>query len=207
MLLKPVLKYGLLSCVLLCLPVSTASAQETYTYTGNNFTTVFGGYTTAMGINKSVTLSITLGPNLVDFDAAPFVTALTISDGFYSFTEATPFSFSEFRVSTNAVGNIQNWNIEYRRLADRWMHSCNDPTPKTLTSAGQCAFKNVAQDLGQHNTVDRGHNTGIPGTWTIGLAPLPAVPLLAPWSLLFLSGLMIALGLAGLGWRGPAKHA
>lgn len=192
--LKRFLASSLLSVAVLFSMASTASAII-YTYAGNSFGPCAGTLCPATALSSVVTLSITLAPNLTDFDAAPFITAVNSTDGVRTITEGTGFSFAEFRVSTDGSGDIVGWASEFLWDAgDNGFMSCKDVSS---ASGGNCGV--FINDLDRTISYDTQPTSfasvnSKPGTWET-VVPEPN------------TALMIAMGLAGLGWRGRAKQA
>ena len=200
----------LLSVAMLFSLASTASAT-TYTYAGNSFTLRSGtALHFATALNLSFTLSTTLAANLTDFDVLPFVTAFSWSDGVRTITEKTIFSFAEFRVATDASGNISLWTAQFDwNAGDDSSASCFDPGNTLLGTTGDCG--NIPSPNGDDTftglifgPVSWATTTlGDPGVWTTFPVPVPA-PSLGPLGMAILLSL---LGLAGLRSRSRAKHA
>jgi hypothetical protein len=75
--------------------VGIASADTTYTYLGNDFTTIVDSpfppdsYTTSMGVSGSLTLTSALAPNLDNADISGSIVSFDLTDGRQTFTEAT----------------------------------------------------------------------------------------------------------------------
>lgn len=87
------------------LQVEQASAI-TYTYTGNDFTSVSGSYTMSDHVSGTFTLSAPLAPS-ADQTVTPV--SFSFSDGVQTLTNA-PGSVFEFL--TNAGSQIQQWRID-----------------------------------------------------------------------------------------------
>lgn len=77
---------------------------ETYTYTGPNFTNIFGGYTTNMSVTASITTSAPIPPNETDYDIAGLITGWSMSDGVN--TLQAPGSILSAVVDTDNSGHI-----------------------------------------------------------------------------------------------------
>ena len=189
---KRFLASSLLSVAVLFSMASTAAAK-TYTYAGNNFTHATGSYTTAMSVDISVTLSITLGANLTGFDAQPSITSFTATDGLKVVTEASDLGPQLFVVSTNATGDIVAWSWRSPLAqANDDLNTCRWGPGAGITG---CNEENIGLDSGQSpGAANNANVANDPGTWTT-VVPEPS------------SALLIAMGLAGLGWRGRGKHA
>jgi hypothetical protein len=85
----------------------TPGTITTYTYTGNDFTTVGAPYTTSDSINGYFTIA-SLAPNLVD--VAIFPLYYIFADGLQTFNTSLGFP-STFFIWTDASGAITSWNI------------------------------------------------------------------------------------------------
>jgi hypothetical protein len=96
---------GLAACIL-GLPLM---ASSTYTYTGLDFQSASGPYTTNDFVSGSFTLASALGDNLVDDSITP--ASYSFSDGVQTITSASPPSDVTFDVSTDGSGNIDGWFI------------------------------------------------------------------------------------------------
>lgn len=61
---------------------------KTYTYTGDNFTTVSGAYTTSMRVTGTLVTSSPIPPNSVGIDISGILTSWSFSDGVQTITSA-----------------------------------------------------------------------------------------------------------------------
>jgi hypothetical protein len=102
-------RLALLSALLL-LPV--ALRADTYTYTGNDFTTVTGSYTTSDKITGSFTIAGTLADSTATLISP---SAFSFSDGLApAITQATSIHFEDpMSVTTNASGQIIAWDFSF----------------------------------------------------------------------------------------------
>lgn len=170
---------------------SPAGASVVYTYTGNNFTSVFSsGYTTSDSITGTLTLSSALPSSLTTLtNEVGLVTSYSFSDGVNSFTTGCCDTGNQtiFEFTTDASGNITNWIVT--------LETDDNHTGDLTTEGGTSAFDQSLVDgaLG-------GRNDGSPGVWTLQ-SVAPAVPEPASWAL-FLSG----FGLVGWKLRNTRKH-
>lgn len=185
---------------------SQAIAETTYFYTGNPYTTVVDPpYTTADSVTGSITLSSTLGPNLDDFDALPFMTEIIWNDGDRTFhiLPETFLDFAEFHVSTDAAGDIIIWDAAFSFSGFETIGTCNDPDHElslaTCTAFSSPPFSGLG-GVADWNAVVCNPNCNYsfvvdnPGTWTSD-APPRGVPTLTPIAFALLG---VLLGTAGL---------
>ena len=101
--------------------VTTVSADVTYEYTGNDFTTVFtpsgaGPYTTSDFISGSFTVA---SPLAADFTGTINPVSFSFTDGVQTITNLNYLpSLSTFGVQTDNNGNIQYWAISVDSLGN-----------------------------------------------------------------------------------------
>ena len=163
---------------------SSANAQLVYSYTGNDFTSVFApGYTTSDKITGTLTLSSALPDSLATLtNEAALVTSYSFSDGVSSFNMPCCDTGNQtiFDFTTDASGNITNWDVT--------LETNDNHTGDLTTEGGVSAFDQSLTDgeLG-------GSNNGAPGIWSVQSVTSP-VPEPATWTLLL-------LGFGALGWR------
>ena len=99
---------------MLCIASSAMAVPMNYTYTGNNYTSDNGSFTTSMNIAGTYTLSSELETNLVNFNVITLVTAFPVSNGVRVFTQASaPVSSHSFLVNTNGAGDITDWWFDF----------------------------------------------------------------------------------------------
>lgn len=84
-------------------------ADETYTYTGPNFTNYFGNYDDTMSVTGSITTSAPIPPNLTDYNIGGLVTSWSFTDGVN--TLQAPGSVLIAVVNTNDTGDIVGGQI------------------------------------------------------------------------------------------------
>jgi hypothetical protein len=92
--------------------VLTASADATYTYTGNDFTSLhFGPYIESDSITASVTLAAPLADGLSLTSVTPI--SWEFNDGVQTITNSSPsLSGAGFEFGTDASGAIDEWDIQ-----------------------------------------------------------------------------------------------
>lgn len=155
---------------------SSASAQVIYTYTGNDFASVFApGYTTSDKITGTLTLSSALPDLLTPLtNEAALVTSYSFSDGVNSFTAPCCDAGNQtiFDFTTDASGNITNWIVT--------LETNDNHTGDLTTEGGVSAF-----DLSLTDGVLGGRNDGAPGVWSVQSMTSP-VPEPATWTLLLI---------------------
>src|SRR5579872_6839864 len=88
---------------------SLAQADIQYSYTGNAFTNATGVYSTADSISGFFTLDSTLGSNFSFQTIIPKTFSFT--DQHQVLTDSTPSLVTDFEVSTDAAGIINQWSI------------------------------------------------------------------------------------------------
>ena len=170
----------------LLLSASITRADVIYTYTGNDFTSVSGSYTTTDSITGYIDLSTALGATSGPLTLTPV--SFSFSDGLQTIsnTNATAALFSDFY--TNASGVPISWAIAL-------------VTSGGSNNIGSCVTNaSVTCMPGDFDQGNFGMSTGTvnndPGSWAVTETPLPAaLPLFAT-----------SLGAMGLlGWRRKRK--
>jgi PEP-CTERM motif len=161
---------------------TSASASAIYAYTGNNYITTSGPYTTSMSINGTITLAAPLPGNLVEEDRSADIIALSFDDGVFVIDLSdvpTPF----FLVTTDGAGSITGWALGmYYGIGGTQAIGTQNLVPPYASPVDQAYFNSGA---------DRGLVESNPGSWA--LIPEPN------------TALLLAMGLAGFGWLGRAK--
>jgi hypothetical protein len=164
-------------------------ADATYYYTGEDFQTAIGEYTTSDSISGWFTVGSPLPDNLNDAgDLAEITpTAFSFSDGMQTITNMNASS-SEFGFFTDGSGDILSWNFGvFQTFGNR--------TTGKITSEdifGGFEIDSVFYPLGN---IDPGDNYGlnyIPGTWS---GPPPSTTP-EPSTLV-----LLLTGLAGVAYR------
>jgi hypothetical protein len=103
-----------------------AHAVTTYNYTGPNYTSASGPYTTSMEITGNFSLATPLLVNLVLIDITSSLLSFTYNDGVNTYSSLDPNIAESFQVGTDSGGNIDEWKI-----------SISDPSsPSFLTNVG-----------------------------------------------------------------------
>lgn len=161
--------------------VPQAFATTTYTYTGNDFTSVSGGYTTSESVSGSITLATPLAANLTSYTTV-VPTAFDFTDGVNTITNTTPGEGSQFFFKTDASGNITFWGTTVD-IGSAYQFSIS-----TVNAPGTYGVFDSSQVNGG---ISQGEVVNSPGKWSKASAvPEPAT------QALFVAG--IALMGAGL---------
>jgi hypothetical protein len=99
----------------LCFFFLPALADTIYVYSGSAYDTFSSAGFHPSGLTGSFTVSTSLAANLSLASVAP--TAFSFTDGFFTLTNSTTFSSSQFLVSTDSLGNITAWSFMLGRSA------------------------------------------------------------------------------------------
>lgn len=113
----------LVSCLIIAMVSGTSAAvQTTYSYTGANYSFGYdsggpaGSYTTDMRLQGSITLVRGIAPNNVGSVQQSDIVAFSFFDGRIRYTKDDTPSGGNWRLGTDASGNIDNWWFFLRRL-------------------------------------------------------------------------------------------
>ena len=111
------MKRILISIALLACLISGYAHAVTYTFTGANFTNVFGAYTTAMRITGTLITSTPIPPNYSG-DLSGLLTSWSFNDGLQTINSANGVFHPNrsFSVGTDGSGNINSFEIFATRL-------------------------------------------------------------------------------------------
>lgn len=91
---------------------NVVNASVIYTYTGNNYTDIFGSvstYDTTMNIQGSLELNSLLASNLINSIVTPL--SFNFTDGVNTFTDANSGT-AFFSFTTDSLSNITSWAID-----------------------------------------------------------------------------------------------
>jgi len=146
------------SAVILCPFAALADTTTTYDYTGSNFSTAIGAYTTSDSVQGSITFSAPLADNLSDFSVSP--ESFSFTDGVQTITSSTTGVVDSFAFSTNASGNISFWTIFVESSPQSYIFSVDGTAEEGTTDVNDAAY------------------TEIPGSWTEA-SPVPEPSTLA----------------------------
>jgi hypothetical protein len=151
---------------------SPAWAAAIYTYTGNNFTTTQGNYTTSDFVAVTMILNNPIGPNLTSVDVLPGLVSLTATDGVQTL-DLPPTVFATVPTTiftTDAQGDITFWTVDLSTE----LGPGQPPGPEIRTENQP----SLAGDLGKLTTslnadvpTPLGSNTGVPGKWVLSPEP------------------------------------
>ena len=166
--------------VLACIFLSDANA-ETYEYTGNPFSGTFGAYETAEKpwVTGSITTTVAIPPNAIDFDIRPFLASWTFFDGVQEITNLNgvyhPF-FSP-RFYTDAAGNVTRGDVwvAISPLGTE-LNAKNDAITTTFSGGADTGFiQGTCNELSEQEPIgwcigyvfgtDKGFLYGSSGTW------------------------------------------
>lgn len=159
----------LLAGVLAALAAPLSSAQVTYSYAGNNFTTFQygeppeGSYTTAMRVTGSFQVASAFTP-FVGYNITPL--SYSFTDGRNVFSSASPVGTAYFELVADASGQIFFWNIQLRY----------EPTPgnvsQIMTDIGQDSGV-IAVTIDGNSSFDTAWVNSQPGSWSVAVSPVP----------------------------------
>lgn len=169
-----------LAALILTVPL-LASTDYTYTYTGDDFTSATGVFSTSDSVTGYFTLSAPLGDNLNGANIASETLSFSFTDGPDTITNSTPdinvcFCSPTIDIWTDASGNIINWEISL---------TVGELGSENITTEDYYAgiiTGTVIQDSGFIDSSDQASNSGDAGSWllsTSSAAPEPASLLLA----------------------------
>jgi hypothetical protein len=182
---------------------SAAHADVVYEYSGNNFASFYGGYTSDDSISGRLAFAFALGDNFNLASVNP--TSFSFSDGVQTISNTSPaLAFTQFLISTNAAGDITDWEIslhEWSGTGQRVIVT-TFPSPLYVDTAGFVA------NVGWAPSVTAAAYSFTPGVWwqpTEGAAPaagrpVSGVPEPSTWA-------MMILGFAGIGFMAYRRRS
>ena len=185
----------------LMLLVCSGSIQASviYSYTGNNYLDTYGAFNDQMSISGFLELDGYLAPSLAGVSLDPL--AFSFENGVQTLDQANATS-TTFVISTDALGNITEWNIHLRAASNepiglddvinalQTTHYNDEGYILTCTAVGDGGcVSGPTTDWGVTLPLNPDPNFEyMPGTWSVTAVPLPA----SVW--LLASGLVGLLG-------------
>jgi len=167
---------SLASAGVLQLGLLTGSAQTCiYTYTGSEFTSASGPYTTADNITANLVLSAPLGAN---YEGSPTATLLNfgINDGVYQDLPELPNMYvADFTFATDSSGNIVSWDFAMIGFHE-YLNPIQSVTMITIDQPGD-VMDSTSIDTPNGN-IGAGSVSANPGVWVEAIVPEPSVGLL-----------------------------
>ena len=203
------MKRILIGFVVLASLITSYAYAEVYTYTGNNFTSVFGPYTTAMRVTGTITTSVPIPPNSVTFDPSGILTSWSFNDGVNTINNVNGVfhPLSAPRVDTDASGNITAAGFI----------AFSSPMPTAIGDEHVLITTSFSLDTGLTDAIcvsvsegfcnasnGLGASVSSSGVWVTVPEPAP-VPSMSQWSLMLLTLLMGMVGLARLKHISPPR--
>ena len=152
--------------------ISGQAQTYIYTYTGNDFTSASGPYTTSDNITANLVLSAPLGAN---YEGSPNATLLNfgINDGVYQDLPSLPNMYvADFTFGTDSSGDIVSWDF-----AMIGFHEYQNPilsvTMITINQPGD-VMDSTSIDTPNGN-IGAGSVSANPGVWVETIVPEPSV--------------------------------
>jgi len=191
-----------------------ANAQVTYSYTGNTFLYI-GGCCGVSNVSGFFIVDTALAANTTFANLSGSITNYNFTDGRYSWNPsnnppvpAAPFDFpNEFSVTTDASGNIKDWQIDLvsnNPVGEISTQSLlyalgNGPTPGI--GGDSLDAVNVYNNYDAYTYAPGNPNgeMGVQGTWSqsgVSVTPVPEPEIYA----------MLVAGLGLLGWQGRRRR-
>lgn len=175
-----------------------------YNFTGQNFTTVNGSYTTAMRITGIITTSVPIPPNSALLDISGILTSWSFNDGVQTINNVngafSPFNLPLF--TTDGGGNITAVSLAV--FATPLGTAVGQTDDIIIFFSGSSSIRGLVGGVcfsvsggfcNGWSAADQATAGG--GTWAILTAAPTPVPTMSQWSLILLTML---LGLAGLAY-------
>jgi hypothetical protein len=179
---------GLAGAVVLQLGMLAGSAQTyIYTYTGNDFTSASGPYTTSDNITANLVLSAPLGAN---YEGSPTATLLNfgINDGVYQDLPELPNMYvANFTFGTDSSGDIVSWDFAMIGFHE-YLNPVQSVTMITIDQPGD-VMDSTSIDTPNGN-IGAGSVPSDPGVWVETVVPEPSVGTL----FVSLAALVLAFG-------------
>jgi hypothetical protein len=146
--------------LLAAIPSTSALADTTYTYTGNDFVSAKAPFTDSDFISGSFTVSSPLAADLSDVTITP--ESFSFTDQIQVFASSDPtVTAQHFLIWTDASGDITGWEIAFDIPA---LHSVNDLGTEDVPTPGV-----IPNDIGSYPNPGEAITSAVqkdPGTWT-----------------------------------------
>jgi hypothetical protein len=155
--------------------ISGQAQTYIYTYTGNDFTSASGPYTTSDNITANLILSAPLGAN---YEGSPSATLLNfgINDGVYQDLPELPNMYVEdFTFGTDSSGNIVSWDFAMIGFHE-YVEPVQAVTMMTVNQPGD-VMDSTSIDTPNGN-LGAGSVPTDPGKWVETVVPEPSIDLL-----------------------------
>ena len=145
----------------------TASADQTYTYTGNPFTNDQGTDTCPpeCSLSGSFAVSSALGVGLSYVELSPTSYSFTDGNTVWNQSDST---IDGFLMSTNGTGQITNWEIELvlNSGLQPWFFSANNGP--NINCVGCFGTVDQTESSDSNSFTGIAYNGNDEGTWTVG---------------------------------------
>jgi len=203
------MKRILIGIALLACLISGYANAATYTFTGNNFTSVNGVYTTAMKITGSVTTSVPIPPNSTEYDISGILTSWSFFDGVQTInnTNGTLNPLWPPAITTDSMGNITQGRLfvlvnpiatEVGQLNSYISLDFGtlalDDREDLVKKDAEC-LSVVNGFCATHTSPHFGYNDMVGGVWVTSDPPSVPIPAMSQWSLMLLA---LLLGMVGI---------
>jgi hypothetical protein len=188
-----------------------AAASTTYVFTGHQYQTANGSYTTSMSITGSFTTTAPLAANLTtSTNITPLIKSWSFSDGVNAYTAANSVQNGDTEVTTDSAGNINGWSMNLVSPLPPWVanvtpinsviiFSGTSTSTQIATTGGVCEDTTGLCSPLAENINDVANYQGTPDTWATRQAPAVVavpVPALDPLALVLLAMLVATGGVA-----------
>lgn len=196
------MKRILISLALLASLISGYAHATTYSYTGDNFTSATGVYSTAMRITGTITTSSPIPPDSAGLNISGLLTSWSFSDGVQTINSANGVIYPAIlpQVTTDSSGNI----------VDVVLYVFSDPIGVALDDLDNLIWIAPGINYGAKNGICTGVSGGVCSAWTVpdlgqafttgvwvtGDLPVPPIPTMTQWSLMLMALLLGMVGIA-----------